>query len=376
MAGKNAPLGRASIAKQDEFYTRLEDIETELHHYRHHFAGKVVFCNCDDPYESNFFKYFAMNFDHLGLKKLITTSYTGSPISGEQLILFDPAEQPRPAHRVEITEVSDLNGDGAVDLLDVEHLLKSNGSVVTRLEADGDFRSPESVALLDEADIVVTNPPFSLFREYVGQLIEHNKHLLIIGSKNAITYASIFRLIMDNRLWLGHGFNNGNAYFRVPDSYKGNFVDGVFDETTGLVKFRNVGWFTNLDTTKRHEDLILYKTYDPDEYPTYDNYDAIEVARVADIPCDYDGVMGVPLTFLDMHNPDQFEIVGLSGSDDYPMTKKYGKKERVVDGKRMKSNTGTLRAVIRTESFGAGTHFDVSYPVKGVYRRLFIRRKR
>ena len=244
---------------------------------------------------------------------------------------------------------------------------------IKHLNGDGDFRSAESIELLKRADIVVTNPPFSLFREYVAQLIEYDKKFLIIGSLNAVTYNDIFKLIRANKLWLGYGFQAGNAYFAVPNP--GNYAKGVYDEATGLVKFRNVTWFTNLDISKRHEDLILYKTYNPDAYPMYDNYDAIEVAKVEDIPGDYDGVMGVPLTFLEKHSRDQFEIVGLSGEADYPMTKKYGKKERVVDGVRMKSKTGTLRAVIRTDAFGMGTHFDVGYPVKGVYRRLFIRRK-
>lgn len=316
MAG-NLSLARASRARADEFYTQLRDIEQELRHYRAHFRGKVVLCNCDDPYESNFFKYFAMNFNHLGLKKLITTSYAGSPITGEQLSLWDiqgmPADTPeKPAYRVEISEVPDRNNDGAIDLDDVEYLLKNERNTVSLLEGDGDFRSAECVALLKQADIVVTNPPFSLFREYVGQLVEHDKHFLIIGSKNAITYSEIFRLIMDNRLWLGHGFSNGNAFFRVPESYKDRFVDGVFDEETGLVKFRNVGWFTNLDTAKRHEAITLYKTYTPEEFPTYTNYPGIEVSRVSDIPMDYDGPMGVPITFLDSYSPEQFEILGSS----------------------------------------------------------------
>jgi hypothetical protein len=232
--------------------------------------------------------------------------------------------------------------------------------------------SSECIELLKQADIVVTNPPFSLFREYLAQLIDFDKKFIIIGSLNAITYNDVFKLIKEDKVWLGYGFQAGNAYFAVPDG--GDYAKGVYDEATGLVKFRNVAWFTNLDISKRHEDLVLYKSYQPDEYPKYDNYDAIEVAKIAEIPCDYQGVMGVPLTFLDKYNPDQFEILGLSGGDDFPMTKKYGKKERVVDGKRMKSNTGTLRAVIRTETFGPGTHFDVGYPVRGVYRRLFIRR--
>ena len=223
MAGNEA-LARASRAKNDEFYTQLADIEAELRHYRDQFRGKVVFCNCDDPYESNFFKYFAMNFNYLGLKKLITTAYTGSPITGEQLSLLDIAGMPkgvpeRPAYRVEITEVPDVNNDGAIDLFDVEYLLKKNErNVLTLLAGNGDFRSAECIAPMDEADIVVTNPPFSLFRQYVGQLVQHGKQFLILANQNAITYGEIFKLIKEDRLWLGYD-NGGEKWFRVPDAY-------------------------------------------------------------------------------------------------------------------------------------------------------------
>jgi hypothetical protein len=196
-------------------------------------------------------------------------------------------------------------------LSDVEYLIRHRNNVLTPIEGDGDFRSPECVELLRECDIVVTNPPFSLFREYVAQLVEYNKKFIIVGSKNAVTYKEIFQLIMDNQMWLGYGFNSGNAFFRVPDSYKGSFVDGVFNEATGLVKFRNVGWFTNLDTTKRHDVMTLFKKYTRKEYPTYSDYPAINVSKVAEIPVNYDGEMGVPITFLDNYNPDQFEIIGL-----------------------------------------------------------------
>lgn len=319
MAGNKA-LTKASRARQDEFYSQLSDVEAELRHYRKHFKGKVVFCNADDPYESAFFKYFANNFNHLGLKKLITTSYAGSPITGKQLPLFDLAGlsddvPPHEVFKVEITEVPDLNDDGAIDLSDVEYLLKSDKNTMTPLDGDGDFRSAECVALLDEADIVVTNPPFSLFREFIALLLEHGKKFLVIGSKNAITYKEIFRLIQADDLWLGHGFPNGNAFFRVPESYQDQFVEGVFDETTGLVKFRNVGWFTNLDNPKRHEPLTLYKRYSAGEFPRYDNYDAIEVSKVANIPYDYSGVMGVPITFLDSYSPDQFEILMMANGN-------------------------------------------------------------
>lgn len=354
----NSNFTDAKKAKEDEFYTQLSDIERELKHYREHFAGKVVYCNCDDPRVSNFFHYFSYSFQRLGIKKLLATCYKSQ---AADLFSQNDSEQ-----AVYLEYSGDKNQSAVPDAADIG---------IKALKGDGDFRSPEAVDLLKQADIVVTNPPFSLFREYMAQLMQHDKKFVIIGSLNAITHNDIFKLIRTNRLWLGHGFQAGNAYFAVPNA--GDYAKGVYDETTGLVKFRNVAWFTNLDISKRHEDLILYKKYSPEEYPTYDNYDAIEVGKVADIPTDFDGVMGVPLTFLDKHNPDQFEILGLSGTPDYPATKKYPKKERVVDGVRQKSNTGTTGGcMIKTDTFGPGTHFDVGYPVKGTYRRLFIRRKR
>lgn len=319
---------RAKKNKADEFYTQLPDIETEMRHYRDQFRGKIIFCNCDDPYESNFFKYFAMNFNFLGLKKLIATCYVGSPIADTQLSLFDndppEAKTTKSPHKIEITEVTDENADGAVDLTDVEYLLRNKKNALMKLKGDGDFRSPECIELLKEADIVVTNPPFSLFREYVAQLMKYNKKFIIIGSKNAITYKEIFRMIRDNKLWLGYGFQNGNAFFKVPQKYDRKWASGVYNPKTGLVKFRNVGWFTNLDTKKRHEPLPLYKRYTPEEYPYYDNYDAIEVSKTTDIPYNYKGAMGVPITFLDKYNPEQFEIIalGIVGSIDFTCEKK------------------------------------------------------
>lgn len=316
MAG-NRTLNARNRNAADEFYTQLTDIEAELRHYRDQLKGKVVFCNCDDPYESNFFKYFAMNFNHLGLKKLIATSYVGSPITGQQLGLFDIAglqavKPVRDVYKVEITEVRDCNGDGSIDLADVEYLLRSDANALTPLAGDGDFRSPESLALLNEADIVVTNPPFSLFREYMTLLDGSGKQFLILGDQNAVTYREVFAQIMANRLWFGYE-NGGTKWFRVPDDYeiktesRKKVVDGVKYFSMG-----RINWFTNLDTSKRHEPLTLYKHYNPAEYPTYTNYPAIEVAKVLEIPVDYDGEMGVPITFLDKYNPDQFEIVGNS----------------------------------------------------------------
>jgi len=311
-------LGNAKKNKADEFYTQLPDIEAELRHYKEHFRDKVIFCNCDDPFESNFFKYFAMNFNFLGLKKLIATSYAESPIACQQLSLLEinnlevKNTDTKHPYKIEITEVKDENADGAVDLADVEYLLKNRKNTLTLLEGDGDFRSTECINLLKKADIVATNPPFSLFREYVAQLVEYNKKFIIIGSKNAITYKEVFKLIQENKIWLGNGFPNGNAFFKIPEEYSREWANGVYNPETGLVKFRNVGWFTNLDFKKRHESITLYKHYTPEEYPHYDNFDAIDVSKVAEIPYDYDGAMGVPITFLDKHNPEQFEILGIT----------------------------------------------------------------
>ena len=331
----NKDLNKAKNEKNDEFYTQIADIERELNHYRKHFVGKTIFCNCDDPYESNFFKHFAMGFKFLGLKKLIATCYVGSPVANTQLSLFDDEpvydKTTKNPHKIIITEVEDYNQDTAVDLLDVEYLLKNHKNTLTRLNGDGDFRSPECIKLLKEADIVVTNPPFSLFREYVAQLIEYDKKFVIIGSLNAITYKEIFKYIKENKLWLGRGFANGNAYFKVPSEYVQDYADGVYDEETGLVKFRNVTWYTNLDLPKRHEEIPLYRKYSPEKYPKYDNYDAIEVSKIDDIPWDYDGVMGVPITFVDKYNPEQFEIVG----NEYDLNLDKGR--AYLDGKRMYS---------------------------------------
>lgn len=314
----NTNLHRANKSKEDEFYTQLTDIENELKHYKSDFKDRIVFCNCDDPYESNFFKYFAMNFNSLGLKKLIATCYANSPVANSQLSWFNEDIE-RKAYKIEITEVSDLNGDGAVDLSDVEYLIKNSKNTFKTLEGDGDFRSEECIGLLKEADIVVTNPPFSLFREYVAQLMEYNKKFIIIGNQNAVTYREIFTLIKSNQLWLG--YYAGDMSFTVPDYYGERETRFWIDENGQ--KWRSLGnicWFTNLDTTKRHQDLILYKMYSEEEYPKYDNYDAIEVGKIAEIPCNYDGVMGVPITFLDKFNPQQFDIVGL---DRYTVPKEY-----------------------------------------------------
>ncbi len=319
----NKDLSNARAQKDDEFYTQLSDIEKELHNYRDYFRGKTVLCNCDDPYESNFFKFFALNFNSWGLKKLITTCYDGSPVAGTELLrqldsTADWTHKLRTAHKLVITEVPDLNGDGATDLTDVDLLIQSDKNVLTCLEGNGDFRSKECVEMLLEADVVVTNPPFSLFREYLAHLMAFQKSFLVIGNQNAISYKEVFPLIKSNRLWLG--VNNGNMEFRVPDYYEPKKTRFWIDsEGNKWRSHGNICWFTNLDHKRRHEPLILYKSYYPEEFPCYDNYDAIEVSKVADIPMDYDGVMGVPITFLDKYCPEQFEIIGL---DRYTVPKK------------------------------------------------------
>ncbi len=315
----NKGLRKANHAKKDEFYTQLVDVEKELKHYKDQFRGKIVYCNCDDPFESNFFKYFAANFNALRLKKLVTTSYKKSPIAGKQLPLFkmEGLKSIKPkgaeAYRIEINEVKDINKNGSISLEDVEQLLKHDKNTSIPLSGNGDFRSDECVALLKHADIVVTNPPFSLFREYVAQLVGNNKKFLILGNMNAITYKEIFRLIKENKIWSGYGFNMSVVY-KTPyvNNLEANrkFVIGKgYDPDKGYVKVPAINWFTNLDTVKRHEKLDLYKTYTTDEFQKFDNYDAINVNVVNEIPKNFYGAMGVPITFLDKYNPKQFEIV-------------------------------------------------------------------
>lgn len=275
--------------KRDEFYTQLTDIEKEIKHYTKHFKGATVFCNCDDPTESHFFRFFANNFDHLGLKKLVTTHFDGE----------------KSTYKLEITRGLDVNEDGKFNEADV---------VKTKLRQNGDFRSPESVELLKEADIVVTNPPFSLFREYITQLVEHQKKFLVLGNMNAVTYKEIFALVKEGKMWWGASLSGSNdVWFSVPDSYAKPKAQGHYKKENGISyhKLRQVVWYTNLDFSKRHEMLDLWKKYTEEEYPKYDNYDAINVNKVAEIPEDYDGIMGVPITFIDKYNPDQFEIIGM-----------------------------------------------------------------
>lgn len=319
---KNIELGAARLAKKDEFYTQLTDIEKEMRYYKKHFHGKTVLCNCDDPFESNFFKYFVLNFNRLGLKKLIATCYNGSPIAGQQLSLFDymdgdtsNKEENRP-YKAVVTTVYDKTGNGGVDMLDVAELFKSGENELTELIGNGDFRSEECLALLDEADIVVTNPPFSLFREYVSMLMEHQKHFIIIGNVNAITYKEIFPLIMKNQLWFGASIHSGDRKFYVPDDYPLNASGcGIDEDGKRFIRVKGVRWYTNLDLKQRHEEMILVKYYSQEQYPVFDNYNAVEVSKTTDIPCDYPGIMGVPITFMDKYNPDQFEIIGATESE-------------------------------------------------------------
>ena len=341
----NKALHRAAKAQQDEFYTQTFDIENELRYYLDHFRGKKILCNCDDPYESSFFKYFAVRFNLLNLAKLTATCYSGSPIAHSQLTFnFDDEDsqtQSRTPYCAEITELKDYNGDTAEDLQDIRYILEHNtGGGVRKLQGSGDFRSPECIELLKESDIVVTNPPFSLFREFVALLMKYEKEFIIIGNINAITYKEIFPLFMQNKIWLGHGFRNGNAYFSLPassQSEKERFAAGVYDKEKRLVKFRNACWFTNLDHGWRHRDIILHRSYErePELYPKYDNYDAIEVSKVDFISEDYYGVMGVPITFMDKYNPEQFEILGITEKDS-PFSKGSGKTDRpYINGKRI-----------------------------------------
>ncbi len=295
MAG-NKSLHAANKAKEDEFYTELSDIENELKHYKEHFKDKVVLCNCDDPRISNFFHYFSYNFEQLGLKKLITTCY-----KNQERDLFSQNNSER---AIWLEYTGDHNGNRVPDPEEIG---------INYLKGNGDFRSQECIELLKQADIVVTNPPFSLFREYVAQLMKYNKKFVIIGNQNAITYKEIFSYIKANKLWLGSTLSF--AKFKVPDYYEPKPTRFWIDETGQ--KWRSMGnicWFTNLDIAKRHEEIILYKSYNEEEYPQYDNYNAINVNKVAEIPMDYDGVMGVPITFLDKYNPNQFEILGIMAS--------------------------------------------------------------
>ena len=329
----NSALTAAKAAKKDEFYTQLTDIERELAHYKEHFKDKTVLCNCDDPRVSNFFKYFTLNFEYLGLKRVIATCYKSQSVD---LFSTQDCEQA-------VYQIYEGNKDG-------NHIPDANEITVLPLKGDGDFRSEECIELLKQADIVVTNPPFSLFREYMAQLIRYDKKFVIIGHQNALTYKEIFPLIKNNQIWLGYGFKGGAGHFI--SKYEDIATAG--DHREGMIRVSGVTWFTNLDIKKRNEELILYKKYTHEEYPKYENYDAINVNKTSDIPCDYVGVMGVPITFLDKYNPNQFEIVGLGianlglsiGVQPYkPEHRKYRKeiqKRGTVDGDLYLMNEGEV----------------------------------
>lgn len=341
---KNRNLRDAKNSKKDEFYTQLSDIEKELKHYKGHFKGKVVYCNCDDPRVSNFFHYFSFNFKKLGLKKLIATCY-----KSQEMDLFSQNDCEQAIYLEYCGEKS------------VSDAPKREDIGIKHLKGDGDFRSEETIELLKKADIVVTNPPFSLFREYIAQLVEHNKQFLIIGNVNAITYKEVFQLIKANRLWLGPSIRSGDREFGVPKDYPLNAAGfRVDDAGKKYIRVKGVRWFTNMDFKERHEDMILYKTYNPEEYPTYDNYNAIEVSQTKNIPADYSGAMGVPITFLDKYNPDQFEILGITDRNNNSGVKTKEYTEDDVP------NPGDLnrRAAIK-----------IGKTYKSTYARLLIRRK-
>ncbi|MBD5216804.1 MAG: modification methylase [Bacteroidales bacterium] len=346
MANKN--LNKAKEAKKDEFYTQLEDINNELRHYREHFRGKTVLCNCDDPRVSNFFKYFAYNFEFLGLKKLIATCYKNQDVN-----LFSDGQSEQAVYLV---YEGDKNGNHIPDDEEIE---------VLPLKGDGDFRSAECIEFLKEADIVVTNPPFSLFREYVAQLIKYEKKFLIIGNQNAIATKEIFPLIQNNKMWLGYGFKGGAGHFI--SSYEDKATAG--DHREGMIRVSGVTWFTNLEIKKRHEDLILYKTYNAEEYPTYENYDAIDIAKTAEIPVDYFGKMGVPITFLDKYNPSQFEILGIAN----------GSELGVDCGISAHLSTSEFQALVKDNPNlrrGKVCYRDKSGKLQVKYNRIIIRRKK
>lgn len=316
---KNSSLNQAGLAKKDEFYTQYSDIEAEVENYRGRFQDKTVFCNCDDPFESNFFRYFIHNFNSLGLKKLIATCYAHSDRSGSQGNLAKsllPQVNHPVAYKAVITLVNDELIDKDSGDVDLASLFQIPGNSIETLDGDGDFQSAESVNLLEASDIVVTNPPFSLFREFISLLTRLNKDFLIIGNINAITYKEVFPLIRENKVWLGASIHSGDRKFFVPDDYPLNAAGcGIDEDGRRYIRVKGVRWFTNLDMPQRHEQLPLKEEYTEESYPKYENYDAVNVSRTANIPLNYDGVMGVPITFLDKYNPDQFEILMLANGN-------------------------------------------------------------
>ena len=359
MANNN--LNAAKAAKKDEFYTQLEDINNELRHYREQFRGKTVLCNCDDPRVSNFFTYFAYNFEFLGLKRLITTCY-----KNQDADLFSQHQSEKAVYLI---YEGDKNGNNIPDPEEIG---------IHPLKGDGDFRSRECIELLKEADIVVTNPPFSLFREYVAQLIEYDKKFLIIGNVNSNTTKEIFPLIKDKKVWMGASIHSGDRKFWVPDDYELNAAGCGIDESgRKFIRVKGVRWFTNLDYKERHEDIILYKRYSPEEYPKFDNFDAINVDKTEEIPCDYDGVMGVPVTFLDKYNPDQFDILGITKTWFGMASKTYGEQIQIdKNGKESRVTKLNDGAVLEVQTPPVGKTY---YKVDGkiyvqTYPRILIRK--
>ncbi len=348
----NKNLKKANKAKSDEFYTQLSDIEKELKHYKEHFRDKVVFCNCDDPEESHFWRYFSENFVYLGLKKLVCTHY----------------QTEVPSYKLEISR--DIDNNWKINKGDAERIL---------LKQNGDFRSSECIEILEEADIVVTNPPFSLFREYMAQLMEYDKKFVIVGNQNALTYKEIFKLIKDNKIWLGYGFTGGAAHF-INKHYEDYATAGNHKE--GMIRVSGVTWFTNMEIQKRHEDLILYKTYNENEYPKYDNYDAINVDKTKNIPMDYVGAMWVPITFMDKYSPDQFEIValGIVGSIDFACNKRMEilDKDGIPTGKSTFNAKGTLYRPYNPikDSSPAFKNPETWELYSSIYARIIIRNKK
>lgn len=309
---RNATLNRAFLVKKDEFYTQYEDVAKEMVKHREQLRGKNILCNCDDPFESAFFRFFVLHFEKLGLAGLTSTCYAGSPIAGQEY----PLDGATGAYKAVVTEVPDeplVRPDGSLDL---ETLFAMKGNSLMHLDGDGDFRSDECKALLKEADVVATNPPFSLFREYISLLELHKKNFIILGNMNAATYKEVFPLFRDNKVWYGETIRSGDRKFFVPDSYPLNAAGcGIDEKGRRFIRVKGVRWFTNLDTNRRHESIELTSLYTPNRYPRYENYDAIDVGRTQDIPIDYDGIMGVPITFLDKYNPNQFEIIMLANGN-------------------------------------------------------------
>lgn len=392
----NAKLSEAKNAKNDEFYTQYEDIQREVNAYLEYnpdvFRGKTVLLPCDDPEWSNFTRFFAQNFENFGLKKLISTSFAHESKNFKgayQLSLFEEEapqfdESKTTTHGKIFTLTRDSNKSGVIDIDDLEWQY---------LEGDGDFRSDEVKALRDEADIIITNPPFSLFREFVAWIVEADKDFIIIGGMNAITYKEIFPLIMQNKVWLGNGFNAGNAYFRPASANVSGYANGVYDEKTGLVKFRNCCWFTNLDHGRRHQPLQLmsmadnlkfskHKEVKEQGYQRYDNYDAIEIPFTDAIPCDYEGVMGVPISFLPKYCPEQFEILGitLGNTVDYEMTTLYQNAiQHNKNGTTQGGSKVNTRAAILVKEIPTDTVYYTADNADGylisIYPRILIRKR-